>query len=463
MAKVNDTGIYQLDDGSWEYRIVINTKEVKATAKARQDELGNPFRTKKQAVEARAKKLIELKTPKPPEPVVVKDAKLSEIYEEYMLNGSAKKARSTITKQQSMWKNHIQKNFGDRYISTITVQELKDYLAKLYAFGDDVEGYTGGYSYKYVEGFLKFFYLLYGRAYGHDLINTDRYTKMVIDKGNRLTMPDKTHEDEEDERNVKTYTMEEIAKIEAVFKRGNCYTAFLLGFRLGLRISEVFGLRFSDVVDWGCNSTVRINRQMGFEDGAICLGPVKTFAAVRTIDLTDAMVEHLFYKDTEQKETREANPDAYRNTEVVLHKDKYGNILERIVGGDFVNRKENGELLTPNSIKYWTKAIKKETGIDFNFHSLRRTHATQMVNLNTPVHELMLRLGHKKFSTTLRFYTDENKFTRDKLKENINLLDVALEKARVSVFEEPKRDAENLAKFRKTTAYLFEETDDKNE
>ncbi|NMM62736.1 site-specific integrase [Clostridium sp. P21] len=458
MAKVNDTGVYQLEDGSWEYRIVINTKDLKATAKARQDDSGNPFKTKKQAVEARAKKLIELKTPKPPKPIVVKDAKLSEIYEEYMLNGTAQKAKSTIRKQQSMWENHIEKNFGNRYISTITAQELKDYLAKMYAYGDGIESYQGGYSYKYVEGFLKFFYLLYGRAYGHDLIDTDRYTKMVIDKGNRLTMPDRTHEDEEDERNIKSYTMEEIAKIESVFRRGNCYTAFLLGFKLGLRISEVFGLRFSNI-DWG-NSTVKINRQMGFEDGAICLGPVKTFAAVRTIDLTLPMIEHLFEVDNKQKETREANPDAYRNTEVVLDKDKNGVLLERIVGGDFICRKENGELLTPNSIKYWTRAIKKETGIDFNFHSLRRTHATQMVNLNTPVHELMLRLGHKKFSTTLRFYADENKFTRDKLIENIETIDAAFEKARVYLVEEPKKDAENLAKIQKDLSYLFEETND---
>lgn len=461
MARTNDIGVYQLDDGGWEYRIVINTKELKATAKARQDEFGNPFRTKKQAVEARARKLIELKTPKPPEPVAIKDAKLSEVYAEYMLNGTSKKAKSTIRKQQSMWENHLEKNFGDRYISTITKQELEDYLGRLYAYGDDIETYEGGYSYKYVEGFLKFLYLLFGRAYGHDLIDTERYTKMFIDKGNRLKMPEKTHEDEEDEKNIKAYTMEEIAKIEAVFKRGNCYTAFLLGFKLGLRISEVFSLRYSNI-DW-TTSTIKINRQMGFEDGAICLGPVKTFAAVRNLDLTLAMVEHLFEKDNQQKETREANPDAYRNTEVVLDKDKYGNILERIVSGDFINRKENGELLTPNSIKYWTRAIKKETGIDFNFHSLRRTHATQMVNLNTPVHELMLRLGHKKFQTTLNFYSDENKFTRDKLKANIAQLDADLEKARAYLFEEPKKDAENLAKIRKDTAYLFEETSNENE
>lgn len=457
MAKTNDTGIYRLDDGSWEYRIVINTKAVKATAKARQDEFGNPFKSKKQAVEARAKKIVELKTPKPPEPVLAKDAKLSEIYEEYMLNGSAKKAKSTITKQQSMWKNHIQKNFGDRYISSITVQELNDYLVRMYAYGDDIEGYNGGYAYKYVEGFLKFFYLLYGRAYGHDLIETDKYTKMVIDKGNRLTMPEMTHEDEEDENMVKAYTMEEIAKMEAIFKRGNCYTAFLLGYKLGLRISEVFGLRWSNI-NWA-ESKVKINRQMSFEDGAICLGPVKTFASVRHIDLTLSMVEHLFEVDNLQTAARESNPDAYRNTEVVVHKDKYGNVLERIVGGDFINRKENGEILTVNSMKYWTTVIKKETGINFNFHSLRKTHATQMVNLNTPVHELMLRLGHKKFSTTLKFYTDENKFTREKLKQNIEQLDMDLEKARAYVFEMPKIDAENTDRFRRDIAYLLDENE----
>lgn len=75
----------------------------------------------------------------------------------------------------------------------------------------------------------------------------------------------------------------------------------------------------------------------------------------------------------------------------------------------------------------------------------------------------MLRLGHKKFSTTLRFYSDENKFTRDKLKANIAQLDTDLDKARLYLFEEPKKDAENLAKIQKDLAYLFEEADNENE
>ncbi len=116
--------------------------------------------------------------------------------------------------------------------------------------------------------------------------------------------------------------------MDAIFSRGNFYTAFLLGLRLGLRILEVFSVRYADI-DW-TTSTLKVHRQMNFEDGAICLGPVKTFTSVRHIDLTLTMIEHLFEKDNRQKETREANPDAYRNTEVVLDKDKYGNILERM-------------------------------------------------------------------------------------------------------------------------------------
>lgn len=79
--------------------------------------------------------------------------------------------------------------------------------------------------------------------------------------------------------------------------------------------------------------------------------------------------------------------------------------------------------MTPNSIKYWTKAIKEELNIDFLFHSLRKTHATLLANAYTPVQELMLRLGHKKYETTMAYYIDNNDLAREILKKNINALD----------------------------------------
>ena len=74
-------------------------------------------------------------------------------------------------------------------------------------------------------------------------------------------------------------------------------------------------------------------------------------------------------------------------------------------------------------MKYWRKVIKQELRLDFKYHSLRKTHATMMANLNTPVQELMLRLGHKKYSTTMEYYINQNNLAKDRLKANLTLLD----------------------------------------
>lgn len=232
-------------NGFWEYRIVINRKSLKVDTTCRQDDAGNPFKTKKAAKEARELKLVELKAPKPV--AAPKDAKLIEVYEKYMATGATEKAKSTIIKQKSMWDNHINKNFGQKYISEITLEDLKNYLQRLYTYGDGIADHEGGYAYKYVEIFLKFFYLLFGCAYRDDLIDHIRYTKMFKEEG-RLTMPSKTRADiADEEEKAKAYTTEEIAKMEEIFKRGHCYTAFLLGFYLGLRISECFSVRYSKI------------------------------------------------------------------------------------------------------------------------------------------------------------------------------------------------------------------------
>lgn len=443
VAKTADTGLFQLENGCWAYRIVINRKDLKVDTTCRQDDLGNPFKTKKAAKEARELKLVELKAPKP-NSSFIREVKLSEVYEKYIESGAVGKAASTITKQKSMWDNHIKKNFGDKYLSEITLEDLNNYLQRLYTYGDNISTYEGGYAYKYVESFLKFFYLLFGRAYNDDLISTERYTKMFLDRGSRLTMPKMTQEDaDEEEEAAKAYTMAEILKIEEVFKQGHCYTAYMLGFYLGVRISECFALRWSDI-QWD-NKTITVDKQMLYQDGSFCLVPVKTLMSSRVIDMPEVLFEHL--KDKELNQGAFINRDVYRNTEVVLDKTKSGKVV-RIVGGAFINRKDNGELLTINSLKYWTNKVKKETGIDFKYHGLRKTHATIMASQNTPVLELMGRLGHRKYDTTLSYYVNQNHLAKEQLKRHINNIDLLLVKERQSI-EEGKQWYDRLPDFEK--------------
>lgn len=416
-TKKVDKGITKLENGNYEVRIVINRKDLKINTIRRSDEDGNPFKSITAARDFRERFIVAAKQQKPEEQSTVKDCTLREVYEKYRREGSYDKAPSTLRKQESMWENHIERRFGDKLISQITLDDLSNYLKQLYAYGDDYNP-NANYSYKYIEGFLKFFYLLFGCAYADDRISTDRYTKMFLDKNTRLSMPEITQEDKEEYDDVKVYTKSEIAQLDEIFKRGNCHLAFLLGYYCGLRISEVFAVTFDDF--YPLENKIKVNKQLLYQNGVWCLCPVKTLQAVREIDLPPFLTKYMSQVQHEQMRRMAESEDGemfFRNNEVVIDKTKREH--KKVVGGRFFNRKENGELLTPNSIKYWSKVIEKELGIDFKFHSLRKTHATMMANANTPALELMQRLGHKKYETTMKYYIDNNQLAKEKLKANL--------------------------------------------
>lgn len=98
----------------------------------------------------------------------------------------------------------------------------------------------------------------------------------------------------------------------------------------------------------GCHNSKRIY--------TICLRPVKTLTAVREIDVPDILHNHL--KGLIRKQANHPTA-AYllRKSEIVIDKTKRD--YKQIIGGDFINRKENGELLTVNSIKFWAKKKSK--------------------------------------------------------------------------------------------------------
>ena len=159
------TGVYQLENGFWAYRYTITVNGKKKDVKKVKDVNGKPFRTQAHAAKARdaalkaAQKARETGAP-------TEKKTLQQVYDEYCEHGMRGKAYSTIRKQNSLWKNHLQPRFGRRYVNTISVGEINDYLTELYC--------VEGRAYRYVEGFLRFFYLLFGQAYSHNYIDTEK-------------------------------------------------------------------------------------------------------------------------------------------------------------------------------------------------------------------------------------------------------------------------------------------------
>lgn len=158
---------------------------------------------------------------------------------------------------------------------------------------------------------------------------------------------------------------------------------------------------------------------MNYYDKMFHLGEVKSLSSVREIDIPDKLHEHLLEKWKFHNSVKD-NLN-YHNNEIVID-DR--NNKEQLVGSDFINRKEDGTLLTINSVKYWSKKVEEQTEIELRYHALRRTHLSKLAGLGVPPVELMKRAGHKKYETTMRYYIKDTKETHDVLLNAINSLNV---------------------------------------
>lgn len=412
MAKNNDVGLVQLKNGNWSCRIYMKDpytgKQIDTTY--RKDDSNNPFTTKKMAKDYRIKKIFEIKNP--PDEKKIINVLFSQVWKDYLDTDSKDKASATVRKYSSLWKIHIKKEFGNKPINSISVQDLYNFLVGLY---------DSGLSYSYVESFLKFFYMIYGLAYRRGYISKERLYDFTEDKRNRLQMPPKSQEDLESEDDVDAFSDDELVILEKMLKDTHLYTAFMLGYYLGVRISECFALMWSDIDEE--NKTITINKQLVYEDGCFCLKPVKTLKSVRTIDIPDNLYKYLIKIRLKHNKLKVQAGYKARMSEVVLDKRKKGEPIE-IVGGDFINRKDNGELLTINSVKYYSKKAKEEFEIDFKYHRLRKTHFTKLAEMNTPVVEVMKRAGHKKYETTMKYYISTTTETHKQMTNNLNSLDI---------------------------------------
>ena len=171
MGKTDKSGVYQLPNGYWGFRYTLTLNGKKKDVKRTKDKFGQQLKTEKSALKARESAIraeYENRYKKADKPRMT----VKEVYQEYCQNGRSGKAYATIKKQDSLWNNHIASKFGKRFIDDISVSEVEDYLAFLY--------YDEGRAYKYVESFLKMFYLIFGQAYSRIYLDLDTYSMVGL-------------------------------------------------------------------------------------------------------------------------------------------------------------------------------------------------------------------------------------------------------------------------------------------
>lgn len=403
---MTDKGIFKTNDGFYGFRFTVTLYGKKLSGRKTLDESGQPFTSKTAAAKARLKAIEKAKKDiiyGKPETLPHKTYK--EVYNEYAKYGRSARAYTTKLKQDSLWKNHLQKEFGNKYIDTVSVGRINDYLADLY--------YQKGYAYKYVESFLKMFYLILGQAFSRNYLNIDLYTKMCLNKATRICMPkEKTSEDDD----IVSFDKEQLAILDDYFKGTNAETAYLLGRYCGLRINECYGLKW-DNIDLK-KGTIRIDRQMQYQNGVITLVPVKTLNGNRTIYMNDKLKVYLQKLKSETK-VYEKEKAAVREQKQTMLKDIDGYNISSLL---LVNSLPDGKIQTVNSMKFHSRTIKEKLGINFKFHYLRHTYGTLMAEMNTPTHLLCNQMGHGNIHVTQKYYIAISKTGLEILKGNLDRL-----------------------------------------
>lgn len=122
--------------------------------------------------------------------------------------------------------------------------------------------------------------------------------------------------------------------------------------------------------------------------------------SARTISIGDTLVEIL----KEHKEWQDKNVKKY-NDYYANEKYAYEELNKIYYLKDLVSTKENSELISTESLKYLSRVVNYDLGISFNFHSLRHTHATMLLEAGANIKDIQRRLGHSKLSTTMDTYS----------------------------------------------------------
>lgn len=195
----------------------------------------------------------------------------------------------------------------------------------------------------------------------------------------------------------------------------NFYIPLIIGYHLGTRIGEAYGIDLSRDIDFEKN-TIYINHQLSKQAEHWCLIPPKynSVRVLRTDNFLNAALkkEYLTQRKNMLKYGEYYIKTYINDNNVVIQ-------LPASIDCQFkqvmpVSVRENGELLTPETFKYCARIVHHElNNINFHYHCLRHTHGTLLAEAGINPRTVMERLGHKDISTTLQTYT----FNTEKMQE----------------------------------------------
>lgn len=222
-------------------------------------------------------------------------------------------------------------------------------------------------------------------------------------------------------------------KMDIIFSRfpsgSSSYIPLLIGYRCGLRIGETFGLLWDDIdfdaktlsvkrqVQWKQNERSKeaklLENGKKCEDSGYWYFSSPKCNSFRTITIDD----NLLYILRKEKERQEAARTYFKERYSNYYVDEFKRVNMLGIGTDlrFICVREDGTYISLRTMQHTSSVVQKQLGIpEFDYHSLRHTHATMLVEYGAPIKYVQERLGHKNVDVTLNVYQHMTSNFRDK-------------------------------------------------
>lgn len=229
-------------------------------------------------------------------------------------------------------------------------------------------------------------------------------------------------------------TLDEWQLIIDRFRDTRYYIPLMIGFYIGLRISEAFALTWDDI-DFE-KRTLSVNKQIVKRNFGADVRKVvekkgkkelrsswyfttpKTPASVRTVPFGETLYQALKHEKAEQLKNELKYGEYYTIHVMKKEVDEKGNDMIRVVPIQkcidsqlqrvrLICVAENGQYTSTDSFKFCSRVIHRELQLAFDYHSLRHTHATMLIEAGANVKNVQVRLGHTNIQTTLQTYVHD--------------------------------------------------------
>lgn len=199
------------------------------------------------------------------------------------------------------------------------------------------------------------------------------------------------------------------------------YIPLQLGYRCGLRLGEAFAIDMKNDFNEE-NKTLTINYQVQNKNKTWYLSYPK-YNSKRVIDLDD----QVFTAIKSKKEQIEKDKIYFGNLYTTLYKDKNNNIVTDFTDGciEFnpLSRNSDGTYCQPRVMQHCGRIVHYQLNmLNWDFHSLRHTHTSNLLSAGADIKYVQERLGHKNIQTTLNIYAHITNEMRDKNKSILNLI-----------------------------------------